>query len=253
MMVKKLNLSISYSVWEYIIRLLVLILFSFAIFFTFSNNNNPLEGFISASISFFLITLVSVVILVRDRRWILFFVLAYLVHLAIGTFHYLYFLDPGYFLSNGLNLPLPHDFTATLTAVNEIISAKHTYGLLHYEDYYIGHPEIWNFISYPFYFFGGYILNIAPLNSFMSVFTSINLYLISKYVLNYRLIKLKRVAILSAYFPLTLISSIFFRDVTGIALMSIALVLLSFSKDTLEVPSSEPKLNSIIVSFISTS
>lgn len=229
-MVKKLNLSNSYSVWEYIIRLLVLILFSLAIFFTFSNNNNPLEGFISASISFFLITLVSVVLLVRDRNWISFFVLSYLIHLAIGTFHYLYFLDPGYFSSNGIDLPLPHDFTVALSAVNEIISAKHIYGLFHYEDFYISHPEILNLISYPFYFFGGYILNIAPLNSFMSVFTSINLYLISKYVLNYRLINLKRIAILSAYFPLSLISSIFYRDVTGIALMSIALVLLSFSK-----------------------
>lgn len=229
-MIKNIKPNTSYSLWEYILRLFLLVVVIFGVFITLSNDRNPLEGFIFSSISFLLITVAAVVLLLRERKWILFFVFAYLVHLGIGLGHYLLFLDSSYFITDGLTLPLPHDFNAALDAVNDIVSSKRSNGLFYYNDYYIGHPEIWNFISYPFYFFGAYILNIAALNSFMSVFTAINILVISKYKFNFSPNQYKRVAILAAYFPLTLISSIFFRDTTGIALMSLGLVIIILSK-----------------------
>tara|TARA_B110000908_G_C10267775_1_gene466258 strand:+ start:4241 stop:5614 length:1374 start_codon:yes stop_codon:yes gene_type:complete len=221
----------SYSAWEYILRLSAIIAFSFFCFFSLNFDSTPLSGFISSSIAFLIITIVSAIVLLRDKEWVWFFALAYLIHLGIGLLHYLIFLDVNYFDTSGLVLPLPPDFTIPLDAVNEIIASKKINGLFYYENYYLSHIEIWNLISYPFYFFGGYVLNIAPLNSFMSVFTSINVFLISKFYLKYKSTELKKILILTAYFPLTLISSLFFRDVVGLGLISLGLVIVCLSKE----------------------
>ena len=220
----------NYSVWEYIVRVLVLLLFIFCCFIFLENDSSPWAGFISSSIAFLCITIFATLILLKESRWILFFVRAYLVRLLIGLFHFLYFILPDYFETKGVTLPLADDFTSAFESICEIASAKKYLGLFHYEEVYWSHPEILNLMSYPFVFFGNYILNITPLNSFMSVFTSINIYLIGKYIYNFDRKKLRFITIISAYFPLTLISSLFYRDVTGLAIMSIGMTLIMLSR-----------------------
>jgi len=151
------------------------------------------------------------------------------VRLVIGLIHFLYFIIPTYFDSEGTFLPLPSDYQSALYSIGEIVSAKMKYGLFYYEPVNWKHAHILNFMSYPFLFFGPYALNITPFNSYMSIITSINILLISKHVFTYPLRQLKFVAIITAYFPLTLISSLFYRDITGIALISTGLVLIMFS------------------------
>ena len=169
--------------------------------------------------------------MLRNNRLVLSFIIAYLIHLIIGVGHYLIFIDADYFTSDGQFLPLPHDFKVALSAINEIISTKHTKGLFHFVDFYIEHLQIWNLMSYPFFFFGGYILNIAPVNSFMSVFTSINIYILSKFILKYLNRDLKKILLLTAYFPITIISSIFFRDTVGLALISMSILIICLSRN----------------------
>jgi hypothetical protein len=225
-----INIIRPYSVWEYVLRLFAVVIIIFICFITICNSDTVFSGFITATIAFLIVTVAASILLLREKKWIFFFALAYLLHVLIGLFHYLFFIDPSYFLTKGISLPLPDDFTIPLHGVSEIVTSKRYNGLLHYENFYVGHPEIWNLISYPFYFFGVYILNIAPLNSFMSTFASINLLLISKHILQYEPKKLRYVAILAAYFPLTLISSLFYRDPMGIGLMSLGLLLVLFSR-----------------------
>ena len=225
-----LNIRETYSVWEYLVRLSAVMAVMFLCFILLGVSTTPLSGFITSSISFSIVTIASAIILLRDFKWVSFFFTAYLVRLVIGLVHFLIFLVPDYFGTSGTFLPMPHDFTYAFDSISEIVLSKNKYGLFHYEDFYIGHREIWNLISYPFYYFGVYILNIAPLNSFMSIFASINLLLISKHLLRFDTNKLRYVAILSAYFPLTLISSLFYRDIVGMGLMSLGLVLIMFSK-----------------------
>lgn len=218
-----------YSVWNYFLRLVIVVGLIFVCFITLGDNSSPLSGFISSSIAFLLITIATALILLPDRKWIRFFSLAYFIKLLIGLVHFLYFLAPAYFETNGTKLPMPHDFTSAFDCIKEIVASKQIHGLFHYEEVYWSHPEILNLMSYPFVYFGTYILNIAPLNSFMSIFSSINILLISQYVLHCEPRQLKFIAILTAFFPLTLISSIFYRDVTGMALMSIGLTLIMLS------------------------
>lgn len=225
--------GVNYSVWEYIARLFVLLFFIYCCFIFLENDSSPWGGFISSSIAFLCITVFATLILLKESRWIIFFVIAYIVRLLIGLFHFLYFILPDYFETKGVTLPLSNDFTSAFEAIAEIASAKKHLGLFHYEEVYWSHPEILNLMSYPFVYFGNYVLNITPLNSFMSVLTSINIYLIGKYIYNFDRKKLRFITIISAYFPLTLISSLFYRDVTGLAIMSIGMTLIMLSRNGL--------------------
>lgn len=219
----------AYSSWKYIIRLSAVVLIMFVCFVILSNDSTPTSGFITSSFAFFAITIAATAILLQEKKWIIFFLVAYLVHLGVGFIHYLYFIDPYYFVSNGKNLPLTYDYTYTLKTINEIVLAKHKNGIFHFKAVNISHSELINIISYPFAYFGVYILNIAPINSFMSVFTSINILLISKHYLRFKKNRLNNIAILTAYFPLTLISSLLYRDVIGLGIMSVGLTLIVLS------------------------
>ena len=57
-------------------------------------------------------------------------------------------------------------------------------------------------------YFGDYIMTFAPLNSFFSILISINIILIAKHIFKIDNKSLKYIAITSAYFPMTLISSL---------------------------------------------
>jgi hypothetical protein len=74
------------------------------------------------------------------------------------------------------------------------------------------------------------MMTIAPINSFASLIVSMNLLLISRHKFNYNVKKLNSIALVSTYFPITLITSLVYRDIVGLSLMSIGLALILFSK-----------------------
>jgi hypothetical protein len=222
--------SKTYSVWEYLLGLSALILIMLVCFILFGIDTNPLLGFISSSIIFLIITIAATWLLLRDKKWISFFITAYLVKLVIGLVHYLVFIDPTYFSTLGQNSMLHDEFTYTFYDFINTIKLKQKYGMFMYNNQFnVTHEEIWNIISIPFVNSGAYILNLTPLNSFMSLLASINIILISNYRLQYDAKKLKAIAIITAYFPSMLITSYFSRDTTGAAFISIGITLIMFS------------------------
>ena len=222
----------SYSVWQYIFRLIIIAIFALTILIILGNKTTPFSSFIWSTVAFYFITIFTTYILLRSKKWLLFFTIVYLIKLSIGLFHYLYFIDPLYFQGSGNDVTLHFEFQAVFSQIITFANDKLENGLLYY-NFNLGgvtHQEILSFISIPFMYFGDYIMTFAPLNSFFSILISINIILIAKYKFKIDNISLKYIAITSAYFPMTLISSLIYRDIIGIALMSIGLVLIFFSR-----------------------
>jgi len=230
---KKVSITktISYSVWDYVLRISAITIFSLICLFFFGSNSDALSSFICSTIAFLLITIFSTVVLLKNPRWVWFFILAYLIKIIFGVLHYLYFIDPEYF-QTGLYNPLTSEYEGVYDQI--IVSAhdKMQHGILFYQYYEGGitHQEVNSFISIPFIYFGDYVLTITPINSFSSLLFSINILLISKYKFYFDNRVLKYIAVTTAYFPLTLIPSLLYRDIVGLAGMSIGLTLVLFSK-----------------------
>ena len=212
-------------------RITAIVLFSLICFIVFSRKDNSVSSFIWSSVAFLFITIVSALILLKSQKWIWFFVLSYLIKIVIGLLHYLYFIDPEYFQS-GIYKSLTGEYDSAFKQIITFAHDKLQNGILFYQFYEGGvtHQEITSLISIPFVYFGDYILTIAPINAFSSMLISMNIILISKYKFNLRIKSLKYIALITAYFPMTLISSLLYRDIVGLALMSIGLALILFSK-----------------------
>lgn len=222
----------SYSVGEYIVRLLTVILLSLFTFILLSYDRSVLGSFIASSIAFLIITIFATAILLKSRRWVFLFSLAYLIKITIGVFHYLYFIDPLYFESSGGYKALTFEFEGVFDQIIYSSHAKILNGLTYF-DYSIGgvdHQEILSLISIPFIYFGDYVLTISSINSFFSLLIAINILLISKYYFKFNNKSLKYIALATAYFPMTMIPSLLWRDVVGIASMSTGLTLIHFAK-----------------------
>lgn len=226
---------LSLSVWQYILRLTLLMLIVYVCFFLFGDNSGPLLSFISSSFVFLLATVFATLILFKDTKWITFFVYVYIIKVLIGLAHYLFFIDANYFKGNGEYKALTFEFDAVFRGINKFAALKLEHGLFYFDANAIEatHPEMLSFISIPFMFLGDFVLSISPINTFFSLLISINILLIAKYKYNFNNKRLKYIALITAYFPITFISSYLWRDVIGISLMSIGLTMLCFTKRSL--------------------
>ncbi len=227
----KFKKSEFYTVGDYILRIFFILLFSMLCFTLFRTTQDPLNSIIASTTAFFLIVVFSAFILLKSNKWIAFFIIAYFVKILIGLIHYLYFIDPEYF-QTGAYKALTWEFEAVFERILSYSHEKQSYGIFYFE-YRKGdfeHQEILNLISIPFVYFGDNVLTITPINAFSSLLISINVILISKYKFHSSNKRLKYIAITTAYFPMTLISSLLYRDIVGLALMSIGLVLVLLSK-----------------------
>ena len=224
-----------YFVGEYVFKLIGILLFSIVCFLLMGNTDNALSSFIWSSFAFLFITIFSSLLLLKETKWVWFFIFAYLIKIMIGLGHYLYFIDPDYFIS-GIYKPLTWEYDG---AFNQILRSAHDkiyHNNIFYYEYYEGgvtHQEILSLISIPFMFFGDYVMTIAPINAFSSLLISMNLILLSRFKFQYSNKSVKSIALVSAYFPMTLISSLLYRDIVGLSLMSIGLTLILFSKRTI--------------------
>jgi len=231
---KDLASFISYSVWEYILRIFIVGFFSIIIFYILGNNSDPLSSYISSSIAFLFITIFSSVILFKSQKWVWFFIMAFLIKILLGLIHYLYFIDPEYFRT-GLYKSLTWEFESVFDNILRSAHEKVQHGALYYQysEGGIDHQEIISIISIPFAFFGDYVLTITPINTYCSLLLSMNILLISKYQFNVSATVLKYIAVTTAYFPMFFIPSLLYRDIVGLGIMSIGMVLVLFSKKTI--------------------
>lgn len=245
-----------YSIGEYIIRLFVVFLFMFVCFVVFANDKTPAQSLIWSSVAFLIITIFSTIILLRDTKWVLFFIIAYSIKLAIGIVHYLYFIDPTYFSTNGMRMIQYDELQTVYSYFCSFVDSKHENGIFSMQlNTGLGHEELWNIIAIPFVYFGPYLLTISPLQSFLGNFFAVNMLIVSINMQNHTTFKvfreqkdsitknilirkfssekLKFFAIFFAYFPLFLITSRFWRDLSGITLISIGITLLVLSRKSI--------------------
>lgn len=193
--------------------------------------SDPLLALLSESIIFAIITILMAYLIFHSKQLVGFYLLAYIVKLLIGVIHYLVFIDADYFAS-GHSMKLHHEFQAVLQTVEMIVDGKQITGVFSFIfPQYIPHEELWNIIAVPFYYTGTYLLNIVPINAFASLFAAMNVLLVDKCVRGKSYNQPKILRYLVAYFPVTLITSYYFRDMVGLSLMSVGLVLLSLSKN----------------------
>lgn len=229
------SFKLTYSIWRYILAISVIGLVAILSFILLGNRSSPINSFIGSSVSFLILTICSVLILFKSKKWIWFFVLAFVIKLTIGLVHYLYFIDPSYFESTGRYKSPTFEYEAVFSQIISFAHEKIEHGILffNHSSSRVTHPEILSFISIPFVYFGDYPLIITPINTFFSLLISMNIILIAQYKFQFDERSLKQIALLTAYFPITLITSLLWRDIVGLSLMSIGLTLIMFSNRTI--------------------
>ena len=198
------------------------------------------DSYINSFICFFLLTLFSVYVLL-GRKYVVFYCIAYVVLALIGLAHYLFFLDPDYFIGGGdPPFSFQGEYQSVYYDVGNVIEGRKNYGLLYFDKdvFMITHPEIWRIISWPFTFLGHKWLSYSLLNTYVSLVSSANIVII--YYLNHynsaSNMDMGRIILLtSAFFPLWWFNDQLWRDPMGVALMSIGLVFVSLSHSPIEI------------------
>jgi hypothetical protein len=219
---------------RYLTTLIMGILLILLLLSTICVNGGLLESLVTESIVFGIATVFFSSTLLGDRKLTKFFLWAYLIKLLIGIFHYLIFIDPDYFNSTGEFIKLHHEYQAVYHTVNTIVEGKKSLGLFSLiMPMYIPHEELWNIIAIPLCYCGNNVLNITPINSFVSLFAAMNILLVCKQNGTNNSSNSNLIKYFLAYFPFTLITSFYARDLTGWCLMSIGLVLLYLPKHVL--------------------
>ncbi len=231
-MIKQSNCH--FGLIEYFVRICVIFLSAILLFGIFAEETTAISSFVSETIAFFFLTIIAAYLLLNDKRLISLFVIAFVVKLGIGVWHYITFIDPNYFSSSGETNFMHHEFQAVIQFLRDAASEKTQMGLLHLKmDGYVTHQEFLSIIAIPFHFFGVKMLGIAPINTFFSLFAAMNVFIVlGKSIDDDR--RRNFVLFLLAYFPATLLTDCFMRDIVGWGFMSIGLAMMCFSRNLFE-------------------
>lgn len=198
---------------------------------------STVSSYCMSVLCFFILTLCGVRLILKDSYYIRFYAITFLVQIAIGLLHYLYFVDPTYFSTNGsASTRFYHEYLSVFDALNRLQDERNIYGIFHYmssSDFQVSHPEIWHLISLPFYFLQSKWMNFSALNVFSSLLASVNIVFIYNH--KYKFNKKVHTSLLfwTAFFPIFLLNGTIWRDPFGVMLISIGLVLLVLSKSFL--------------------
>lgn len=219
------------SLFQYSIATITLVLIMLGLFSFLGTDKFAMNSFLMESICFLLLTMAASFLYLGNKKLVVFFSLAYVIKLLIGLFHYLIFIDPNYFSSTGNIQMLHYEFQAVMDFLEYSVSEKEQNGLFYFSlGGIVTHQELLSLIAIPLKFFGVKILNIAPINSFFSLWAAINIYMLTKQR-DWNPATNKWVLLILAYFPATLITSYFFRDIVGWAFISVGLVLMIKAKN----------------------
>lgn len=210
--------------------------FTLPLLFAFVGELSTTVSFIGSVVFFFIMLFVSVQLLL-GRRYLKFYLTAFVVLIALGLTHYLSLVDSSYFLSDGNPAQtFWKEYLSVFNCLDNLISDRHSLGLLYFdkEDWYVSHPEIWRIISWPTTFLGHKWLNYAPLNAFSSLLASVNIMVWYHSQNNQSKSNNEQVRLyllfFTVFFPQFILCDTLWRDPFGIALISIGLVLLSLSE-----------------------
>lgn len=195
--------------------------------------SDTLSSYIASALCFFILSICSIKLILKEGKYVRFYSIAFVLQLLIGLVHYEYFVDANYFNTDGsASSAFWHEYLSVFDTLNRLQDARHNYGVFYWMDaheFQVTHSEIWHIISWPFYYLSNRWLNYAPLNVFSVLLASANILFL--YKRNFRENKPVHDALLfwTSFFPSFLLNDVVWRDVFGICLMSIGLVLVSLS------------------------
>ena len=193
------------------------------------------SSYSASALCFYVLLLISIKLILKEKKYIKFYSVAFVVQLLIGLVHYLYFVDPNYFQTNGdASGKFWHEYLSVFDAIDRLQDARRDWGIFYWMDareFEVAHPEIWHIISLPFYYLSHRWLNYAPLNTFSSLLASVNIMFL--YKREYKENKAIHDLILfwTAFFPTFLLNDTVWRDPFGICLISIGVVLVALSNN----------------------
>lgn len=220
---------------RYIYSILVILFFGWLLLKLFSISDDATSSLISGTIIFFTLTLIASRLILKSNKWVYFFGTFFLLKLVISISHYLIFIDPNYFDSNGtLVSSFWHEYQSVFSQVSDVVSIKVTHENPFYfenEMFEVTHPEIWNLISIPLYYLGCYFLTITPINIFFTSLLSINLVLLARNYLSLSKKIVSEIAWVTSLFPMFLLADIFYRDQVGMGLLVTGITLLLIAKN----------------------
>ncbi len=206
---------------------IVLLTFYFVLFLII--DTTPLLSFISFTVVGIIPVLLYTRLLIgnHDNKTILLVAFAYALKSFMGIVFYILFVDPNYF-SDGTSVATTSvdDFTSMYaTIINYSKTFDFTYSSIIDNAGGARHIELYALLSVPFKFSGGYYLTIAPMNVIFSSLTAI----IIAYITKLRNGKYPLALLLALFYPLSLTSSYFFRDLLGMLIASFAIALIELS------------------------
>lgn len=206
--------------------------------FSFGSNLSTAGSYVATVLCFLILVTISVFLLL-GKKYVRFYVIAFLVQVIIGLIHYLLLVNPNYFNTSGNPLEsFWSEYHAVFSSIEKLIENRNNNSLFYFDegDWSTTHYEIWQIITIPFTFLGHKWLNYSPFNVFSSLLTSINMVVVyNKHNPPIKSIKEtphRWVLMATAYFPLFLLNDTLWRDAFGIALISIGLVLLTLSDNS---------------------
>lgn len=195
--------------------------------------NNTTSSYITSCVCFFIITIVSVKLILGDKKYIKYYAFAFIIQIIIGLIHYLVFVDPHYFQTDGSgSLNFQAEYLSVFNAIDRLNKLRNSYGILSLmepREFEVAHAEIWHLISLPFYYLQHKWLNYASLNTFSSLIASINVVFWYRRSYEYNVQVEKSLLFWTAYFPTFLLNGMLWRDPFGVCLISIGLVLVGLS------------------------
>lgn len=202
------------------------------------------SSYIASVLCFYILLLSSIKFILKEKKYLRFYSIAFIVQLLIGLVHYLYFVDSNYFQTNGdASGRFWHEYLSVFDAIDRLQDARRYWGIFYWMDereFQVSHPEIWHIISWPFYYLSHRWLNYAPLNVFSSLLASVNIMFLYKREFKENKAIHNSVLFWTAFFPTFLLNDTVWRDPFGICLISVGVVLVALSKN----------LASKVVSFV---
>lgn len=225
---------------SYFIKILIIagLFIALPMLFSFGSNLSTAGSYAVSVLCFFLLVVISIRLLL-GKKYLRFYIIAFIIQILIGLIHYLTFVNPDYFnTTGGPSSLLWHEYHSAFNSIERLIYNRHQNSLFFFDrdDWMVTHPEIWKILTIPTTFLGHKWMNYAPLNVFSILMASANLLIAYNYLnpgedgdrKNAR----KLVMFCTAYFPLFLLNDTVWRDTFGVFLISIGLVLMTLSDNT---------------------
>lgn len=201
-------------------------------------SNDTLGSYLISVLCFFCLTIVSAKLILGKGKYIRFYSIVFIVEIILGLIHYFYFVDCHYFATIGdPNENFWHEYLSVFNSVDRLNDLRNSVGVFYWmsqSEFQVTHAEIWHLISWPFFFLGNKWLNYSALNVFSCLLASMNILFIYNNSYFYRSSVEKQVRYWTAFFPIFLLNDTVWRDPFGIALISIAIVLTSLSRNMVE-------------------